>query len=275
MEPEARALEEFATFVSGVPTREVTLPFGRTSYWELGDGPPLVLLHGVAGGRRLFFRAVPELARTHRVIVPHLRGEEQPAAWTGIDELLDDIGALLAALDIQDATLYGASFGGYLALAYGGRNDPRIARLVVQGSFAHFRLRPLDRLIMLGSYLLPSSLGSAYYARRVLRGRETSILQEYAPDVAVMNGGWQRATPFASLRRRAQLIARFDVAPALQRTDAPLVIGHARHDPVVPLGLGKRLHKLRPDARFEIWDDGGHMQMVTHPARFAALARPS
>ena len=266
-------VDEFADFVAHVSTREIELPFGRTTYWEMGEGDPLVLIHGISGGRRLFFRVVPELARHYRVIVPHLRGEEMPDRWTGIDDLLDDVGALLDGLALDDATIFGASFGGYVALGYGGRNDPRIRRIVVQGSFAAFRLRLLDHVTMAASHLLPASLGSSYYAWRVLRGRETQLLAEHAPELVPLNASWQRQTPFASLRRRAQLISRIDVSNAITRTEVPLVIGHGIHDPVVPIELGRRIAELRPGAALTEWEEGGHMQMLSHPARFAALAK--
>jgi pimeloyl-ACP methyl ester carboxylesterase len=265
-------VDEFADFVASVPTREVNLPFGRSTVWEMGDGDPLVLIHGVSGGRRLFFRVVPELAKRYRVIVPYLRGEELPDRWAGIDDWLNDIRALLDALDLARVTLYGASFGGYIAMAYGGRNDPRVRCVVVQGSFAGFRLGMLDRAVLIASHLVPARLGSDYYAWRVVRGRESACLREHTPELVPLNLGWQRSTPFASLRRRAQVIGKIDIAPAIRRMEAPLVIGHARPDPVVPFALGERLKRLRPDARVITWEDGGHMQMLTHPGRFASLA---
>jgi len=272
MKHEGDLVDEFADFVASVPTREVQLPFGRTTVWDVGDGDPLVLIHGVSGGRRLFFRVVPELARRFRVIVPHLRGEEMPDGRSGLEDWIGDIAALLDALGLDAVTLYGASFGGYVALAYGGRNDPRVRQVVVQGAFSAYRLRPLDRIVMLASFLLPPRLGSHYYAWRVIRGRETSYLREFAPELVPLNFGWQRSTPFASLRRRAQVIASRDVADAILGMKAPLTIGHGRQDPVVPLALGQHIADLRPDADMVIWEQGGHTQMLTHPAQFAALA---
>jgi pimeloyl-ACP methyl ester carboxylesterase len=265
-------VDEFADFVASVPTREIQLPFGRSSFWEVGEGDPLVLLHGVSGGRRVFFRVVPELARRYRVIVPHLRGEEQVDTRSGIDDWLGDVAALFDALELDRVTLYGASFGGYLALAYAGRNDPRVRRVVTQGAFAHFRLRPIDRLVVFASGLLSANLGSRYYGWRVRRGRENANLEEFAPEVAPLNITWQRATPFPSIRRRAQVIARVDVAHAVQRAEAPIAIGHAKRDPVVPFTLGRRIADLRSDVGARYWDDGGHMLMLTHPERFVELA---
>ena len=97
-------------------------------------------------------------------------------------------------------------------------------------------------------------------------------MSESAPELVPLNLGWQRSTPFASLRRRARMISRIDVSNAIVRTEVPLVLGHGQHDSVVPVRLGRRLAKLRPDASLTVWNDGGHMQMLSHPERFAALA---
>jgi len=265
-------VDSFADFIAAVPSLEYAAPFGRSTYWEMGEGEPLVLLHGISGGRRLFFRVVPLLAQRYRVIVPLLRGEEIPASRFSLDDLLDDVGALLESLALEEVTLYGASFGGYVALAYGGRCDPRVTKIVTQGAFPHFELRLLDRVALYGSYLMSPRLGSDYYAWRVLKGRETRDLRELTPGLDHLNAGWQRATPFVSLRQRTHLMARVDLASAVKRAEAELRVGHGRRDSVVPFAAFKRLRELRPEAHFEEWEDGGHMQMLTHPERFADLA---
>jgi pimeloyl-ACP methyl ester carboxylesterase len=265
-------VDDFADFIGSVPARVIETPFGRSTCWEMGEGEPLVLLHGISGGRRLFFRVVPLLAQRYRVFVPLLRGEEMPARAFTLEDLLDDIHALLDALGENNVTLYGASFGGYLAMAYGGRRDPRVARIVCQAGFTRFTLRPLDRVSLHASALFPPRLGSAYFAWRVLKGRETGHLQEFAPGIDMLNYGWQRATPFVSLRQRTKLIARFDQSEAARRIEVPLRIAHAKRDPVVPFAAFEHVQRIRPDAHAEVWEEGGHMQMVTHPERFAELA---
>ena len=59
---------------------------------------------------------------------------------------------------------------------------------------------------------MPPRLGSEYYAWRVLKGRETGYLEEFAPGIDRLNIDWQRATPFVSLRRRTHIIAGTDLA---------------------------------------------------------------
>ena len=261
-------VDEFADFVGNVPYRKTELPWGAAQVWDVGEGSPVVLMHGIAGGRRLFYRLVPLLARTHRVIVPPLRGEDIPSTARTPDVYLDDLAALLDSLELSGATLLGISFGAYLTLGYAARGDPRVTRTIVQGGFSRFRLRVADRATLWASYLLPASAGSAYFKRRVLKGTEGVLLRERAPGLDALVADWMGKTPFATVRARTRMIG--DHAHA-GRIEAPLSIAHGRLDPVVPFGSFERLRKLYPDAQATAWDDAGHNVALTHPERLAAL----
>jgi len=258
-------VETFADFIGSVLYREITLAWGPAHVWDMGDGRPVVLLHGIAAGRRVFFRVAPRLAERYRVIVPPLRGEVRPAPHATHDELVDDLGALLDALDLEDVTLLGTSFGGTVALAYAARRDPRVSAIVVQGTFRRFRLRSFDRAAHALSYLFPARVGAAYYRRRVRLGPENRLLAEHAPGLEVLLPDWSGKTPFATLRRRIRIIAALDLASALQRIDVPLAFLHGTRDKVVPRVLFEELKALRPDARHVLWEGVGHNAALTHP----------
>jgi len=263
--------DEFAGFIGAVPYRDLALPWGRAPVWDLGRGPPAVLLHGIAGSRRIFFRVAPRIAQHRRVIVPPLRGDDRPRDDFDLDDLLDDLAALLEALDLRGTTLLGTSFGGALAMAYAARGDPRVAAVVAQGAFAHFPLRLRDRALLAATVLLPQDLGAAYFARRVLRGRETRLLETKVPGLGTLNADWSRKTPFRTLRRRIRLIHATDLGPRIAADRTPLTIAHGALDPVVPLRHFERLVRLRPDARAHLWQDEGHLVPLTSPALLAAI----
>ena len=252
-----------------MPTRKVDLPWGTASVWELGEGEPVVLLHGIAGGRNVFFRVAPLLARTRRVIVPPLRGEDRPWPRMRLEELLDDLAAALEGLD--RVTLFGFSFGGFVALAYGARRDPRVSRIVTQGAFVHFDLRLTDRIALALAAAAPQALGAWYFRRRVLRGRETRVVSTLAPGLEVLNAEWAGRIPIPTLASRTRIIGGTDLAVGVRETDTPLTIAHGRIDGVVPFSSFERLRALRPDAESVAWDDVSHMASLTHPDRVAAL----
>lgn len=267
--------DAFADFIGSVRYREATLPWGPAQVWDMGQGRPVVLLHGIAAGRRVFFRLTPQLAERYRVIVPPLRGEVRPAAQATHDELLDDLRALLDALDLEDVTLVGTSFGGTIALAYAARGDARVAAVVVQGTFRRFRLRPFDRVAHALSRFFPARLGAAYYCRRVRRGPENRLLAEHTPGLDVLLPDWSGKTPFPTLRRRIRIISDLDLAPAVKRIDVPLTFAHGTRDKVVPRALFEELKALRPDARYLLWEGVGHNAALTHPERIVEAVATS
>ena len=252
-----------------MPDREVELPWGRARVWDFGEGEPVVLLHGIAGGRNVFFRVAPLLARSRRVIVPPLRGEDRAWPRMRLEELLDDLAALLDGLD--GVTLLGFSFGGFVALAYGARRDPRVSRIVTQGAFAHFNLRITDRVALAVASAAPQALGAWYFRRRVLRGRETRSLAEHAPGLDALNVQWAGRIPIPTLASRTRIIGGTDLAEGLRANGTPLTIAHGRIDGVVPFSSFEQLRRLRPDAEAVAWDEVSHMASLTHPELVAAL----
>jgi pimeloyl-ACP methyl ester carboxylesterase len=265
-------VDAFADFIGSVPYREVDLPWGRAQVWDQGAGRPVVLLHGIAGGRRAFFRLVPLLAASRRVIVPPLRGEDMPAPRARFDDLLGDLARLLEALDLKDATLFGTSFGGALALAYGARADPRVAEIRVQGTFHRFRLRPFDRAAHLVSYVLPGAFGAAYLARRIRRGPETRLLREHAAGIDVLFPHWCAMTPFPTVRRRVAILGSLDLAAAVRGIRVPLSFLHGEKDRIVPRACFEALRKLRPDAPATLLAGAGHNLPLTHPLEVTRYA---
>ena len=262
---------EFADFTGSVASRDVALPWGRCRVWDVGEGRPVVLLHGIAGSRRNFFRVVPLLASRRRVVVPLLRGEDAAVTRVTYEEVCGDVRALLDALDLSEATLFGWSFGGAVALAYAARGDPRVAEVVVQGGFLRFPLGVSDRIATALSRLLPDAVGSAYFTWRVLRGRENALLATRAPGLDSLSAAWSALTPFASLRARVRLIDRVDLAPLAKSIRVPLTVATGSLDRVVPPRLFDRLRATLPSARAVVWDGVAHMAPLTDPERVAAL----
>ena len=264
--------DEFADFVGSVPFRETRLPWGTTHVWDIGSGRPLVAIHGISGGRRMLYRFVAAaVSRGRRVVAAPLRGEDVPALDRSPEPYLDDIAALLDELGLSEVTLFGISFGGYLALAYGARHDPRVRDICIQGGFPRYRLRIADRISLRGSYLLPAALGIWYFRRRTLRGKEFQMLEQVLPGLETLVADWTARTPFASIRARSRMIDSHDLREGVRGIDVPLTVAHGRLDTVVPFRALEILRELRPSARTVAFDAAGHNLYLTHPDRIADL----
>src|ERR1700722_248144 len=93
---------------------------GLDLHWaELGEGRPLALLPGRSDSHRTWLDVVPELARSHRVLLLDLAGHglsERPDASYALDWHAKIVGGWLEALGLEDVDLVGHSFGGGVAL---------------------------------------------------------------------------------------------------------------------------------------------------------------
>ncbi len=103
---------------------------------DVGDGPPVVLLHGLACGQRMWFHQVRALRSRFRVITYDQRGHggtDAPAVATSYSAALlaRDLIGVLDALKIERAAIVGFSLGGGPALALAASQPQRVSRLVL------------------------------------------------------------------------------------------------------------------------------------------------
>jgi pimeloyl-ACP methyl ester carboxylesterase len=114
--------------------REITLPGPVTALSCEGDGPPLVLLHGIGSSSRGFAPALPFLPR-RRMLAPDMPGyggsaplaEEFPQP----DAFADWLAAVMDSAGIGQADLLGHSLGGVMVAAFTRRHPSRVGRIVL------------------------------------------------------------------------------------------------------------------------------------------------
>lgn len=113
----------------------VTTADGTAIAWtEMGEGPPLVLLHGLGDSHRTWRRVAPRLARHFRVILPDLPGHGlsgRPDAPYTLEWYANTLAAWLDALEIERAHLVGHSYGGGVAQWMLLQHRARIDRLML------------------------------------------------------------------------------------------------------------------------------------------------
>lgn len=105
----------------------------KTRLVEAGDGPPVILMHGVGGHAEAFARNVLPLAERHRVIAIDLLGfglTEKPEGKQTHQGFVDHLVALLDVLSIDRAHLVGESLGGWVAMWTALTQPDRVDRLV-------------------------------------------------------------------------------------------------------------------------------------------------
>jgi pimeloyl-ACP methyl ester carboxylesterase len=118
--------------------REVALDDVRLHFRIGGNGAPVVLLHGFAETSHMWDPVLQQLARSHTVVVPDLRGAgESSKPDGGYDKMTmaRDIEQLLSSLGIDRATIVGHDIGLMVAYAYAAQYPARTERLVLMDAF--------------------------------------------------------------------------------------------------------------------------------------------
>jgi pimeloyl-ACP methyl ester carboxylesterase len=249
---------------------------------DAGNGPPVVLLHGLACGKRMWFHQIRALRHRFRVIAYDQRGHGQtdaPALATGYSaaHLARDLAGVLDALKIERAAIVGFSLGGGPALALAASKPERVSRLeladVGAGADDPVKIENMARqwvkLIDRGNAdelvceMLRSELFKVY-ARRNIRSRD---------HMAALI----RTTPLHGLRfTLSEVLAKrkslFRLADVLKAVKAPTLVLVGQQDYVCSKA-SKLIAQNIPDASLRIIEGSGHMSPLEQPAAFtAALA---
>jgi pimeloyl-ACP methyl ester carboxylesterase len=242
-------------------------------YCEWGDGPPLVLVPGLAGGYALLGPLARILSRHYRVLSYQLRGEDDCFALRrrfGLRELVEDLAELLDRLGLERPSLMGVSFGGVLALEFAARYARRIDRLLIQGAGARFERGLLEAVagLILSRYPLPSDNPFVNQFFNLLFGRrqKPGPLFEF-----VTRQCWQ--TDQSVMAHRFRLVEHFDIQNRLERIDVPTLLLAGDRDLLVSERSLAVLSEGLPEAHLVRLAGCGHLAFVAQAERVAKAVR--
>jgi len=123
--------------MSQFPLQHVSIHGHEVGYRRGGDGPVILLVHGIAGSSRTWKEVMPALAVDHTVIAPDLLGHGESAKPMGdysLGAYASGLRDFLGVLGIPRATLVGQSFGGGVAMQLAYQHPECCERLVLVGS---------------------------------------------------------------------------------------------------------------------------------------------
>jgi 3-oxoadipate enol-lactonase len=239
------------------------------TYREWGDGPPLVLVPGLAGGFELLGPLARSLARHYRVISYQLRGEDDPFALRrrfDLADLVNDLGEFLEWHYLERPALLGVSFGGVLALEFAARYPSRPRALALQGVGARFEPGLLQQVagLVLSRYPLPADNAFVNQFFNLLFGgrQEPGPLFQF-----VTRQCWQ--TDQSVMAHRFHLVKRFDATGRLGRVRVPTLALAGDRDLLVSERSLQALGQGVRDCRLVRLPACGHLASVTHPQRVA------
>jgi pimeloyl-ACP methyl ester carboxylesterase len=238
-------------------------------YREWGEGPPLVLIPGLAGGFELLGPMARVLARHFRVISYQLRGEDDCFALRqrfGLADLVHDLDEFLDWQTLERPAIMGVSFGGAVALEFAARFPNRLNALIVQGAGACFERGLLQQVagLVLARFPLPPDNPFVNQFFNLLFGsrQKPGPLFQF-----VTRQCWQ--TDQSVMAHRFRMVERFDMSGRLGRIQSPTLILSGERDLLVSPKSLKTLREGVPHARFTSLARCGHLAFVTQPENVA------
>ncbi|MFD3311618.1 alpha/beta fold hydrolase [Streptomyces sp. NPDC058694] len=259
----------------------------RRAYRMAGEGPALVLIHGIGDSSATWAELIPDLARTHTVIAPDLLGHgasDKPRADYSVAAYANGLRDLLSTLGIEQATLIGHSLGGGVAMQFAYQFPERTERLILVSAGGVGReVNPVLRAVSLpgadlalAALRLPGMRIQVGLVARLMRLLDTDLGQD-APELLTLVDALPDATSRSAFIRtlRAVVDWRGQVVTMLDRCyltqGMPTMLMWGDRDSVVPVRHAYGAHEAMPGSRLEIFEGAGHFPFHTDPARFLSL----
>jgi pimeloyl-ACP methyl ester carboxylesterase len=240
-----------------------------------GPGPAVVLVHGHPGSAYDWAPTQSELAsRAFRVIaydrVGYGRSDGRAPGRVLVETNASELLALLAALELSDATLVGWSYGGGVSLVAAKRDPARIARLVLVGSVGpgveERDSLPEPVLSFLSGPVLSWVAKVPPVAARVRAATAaTAFYPAPAPAdfLELFAANFARPHTLQTFRSEGRDLGReADLDPSLLLR--PMLVIHGDRDRLVPGDVAEKLHSLALHSRLVWVPSAGHMLPVTH-----------
>lgn len=262
-----------------------------TEYLTAGEGPPLLLLHGVGDSAYSWEWVIPSLARTHRIYAPSLPGfggSAKPKIEYSPEFYTTFVTAFLDTLGLEQVSLVGNSLGGLVGIRLALAAPSRVKALVLVDSAGLGRgLNPLMRLQTLpgtAKFLAPlgkTSIGAKIWAWAfcgLTLAKPNRVKRDWFERLSQMaqDPGYLEAT-VSALRNVGTLTGQHDheiMLDKLSRLTIPTLLIWGEQDRVLPVHHAKAAISRLPQGRLEILSDCGHIPQIEQPERLeAALSK--
>lgn len=266
--------------------RWVTVAGRPVNVIELGEGPPIVFVHGLSGSWPNWLEQLPVFAAEHRVIAMDLPGfghSPMPTETITISLYARILDGLLETLGVSAATVVGNSMGGFVASELAIAFPQRVERLVLVSAagLSTYRHKGVERIEpylrrlapMVAAYTGFTATRSDWIARRAgLRNISLGFVTRHpgrlpAPLAAEQIRGVGKPGFMQALRANID----YPIRERLPEIACPTLIVWGDQDKVIPVSDASVFEELIGNSRKVIFEDTGHVAMLERPEAFNEL----
>lgn len=236
---------------------------GKFNYLEIGEGKPIIVLHGLMGGLSNFSGVSNHFSeKGYKIIIPELPIYAMPLLKTTVKNFALYVRDFIKHKGYEKVILLGNSLGGHIALLSAKLFPEKIEALVITGS----------------SGLYESAMGDSYPKRgdyEYIKQKAQNVF--YNPEVAtkeIVDEVFEVVNDRNKVIRTlaiAKSAIRHNMGKDLPKMNMPVCIIWGKNDNVTPPNVAEEFHTLLPDSDLYWIDKCGHAAMMEHPDEFNVL----
>jgi 3-oxoadipate enol-lactonase len=241
---------------------------GTVNAEEVGDGPPLFLLHSLLSDRASFDAITPKLSQSFRVIVPELPGFGRSRAVGGsLADVADRMAeAVKDGAGGDEATVLGNGYGGFVALQMAIRHPKIATKLILADCGAAFSEAGREAF---------RNMAAASKAKGLSAITDVAMRRLFAPEFQEQHPDLMRDRREAFLRTDVDVfraacaaLAELDLRPQLSQVKLPVLVLVGEHDEATPPPMSCELAAGLPNARLTIIPGCAHVPQLQSPEVF-------
>lgn len=239
-------------------------------YVSKGEGPPIVLVHGLGGSLHVWWGVIECLALHHHVVALDLRGSGRSDAGRGafsVQGWARDVAALIGALELPAVTLVGHSLGTLIAQQTALDYSEAVDNLVLVGGISWFE--PPAKELYLKRAELVESEGMDALVDDWLLGAISPRNRATSPQlVGLLRDLFLRNVP-SSYAKACRALAN---ASSIRREDIgqPTLLMVGDHDRSTPIAMTEELHREIPVSRVRVIANASHWLTLEQPDEVSA-----
>ncbi|MBL7790423.1 MAG: alpha/beta hydrolase [Chitinophagales bacterium] len=233
-------------------------------YIDRGQGPTVLLLHGLFGSLGNFESMIELASGRYRFIMPYLPFYDCELKSANLEGMLNYLKGFISRLNLKEFSILGNSFGGHLALMYTLQEPKKVKSLILTAS----------------SGLFENSLGSEYpkrdrdfLKRKILEtfGNKSVVTDNLIMDVEAIVNSKSSAIRIVKLAKSA---TRESLLNLIGNIKIPTLLIWGKNDIITPPFVAEKFHQLMPQSELVWIDNCGHAPMMEYPQEFAAAIVP-
>ena len=232
---------------------------GKFSYVEAGNGPTLLILHGLFGALSNFKDVFNHFSSRYRVVIPMLPIYDLPLLNTNVKSLAKHLHLFIKFKGYTNVHLLGNSLGGHVALVYSSRHGDNVASLTLTGS----------------SGLYENAFGGSFPRREDYDFIKKKVaVTFYDPKHAtdeLVDECFQTVNDKNKLIRilsLAKSAIRHNMRKEIPKLKMPTCLIWGKNDIVTPPDVAEEFHELLPNSDLFWINECGHAPMMEHPQEF-------